>query len=88
MAKEIARKHEIDCTFRVGNVEAPIVGFNQHVFDYIISNGALCLTEGKVNNFKNAYKYLRTGGKMVVCTTVLKDKKKLIPDVEYPPGTD
>jgi hypothetical protein len=44
------------------------------------------LSKEKGKIFKNAFKYLRTGGKMIVCTTVLKNK--LLPGNNYPPGID
>lgn len=86
LAKEIAKKHDINIGFKVGDVKAPIDGLNQYIFDYIISNGAFCLSKGKGEIFKNAFKYLRSGGKMVVCTTVLKNR---VPEgTDGPPGID
>lgn len=86
LANKVAKKHDIDVKFRIGDVEAPINGFNQFIFDYIISNGAFCLSKGKAQIFENAFKYLRSGGKLVVCTTVLKNK--LPPGTTDPPGID
>ena len=86
LARAIAKKHDIDVKFRVGDVEAPIEGFDQFIFDYIISNGAFCLSKGKGKIFDNAFKYLRSGGKMVVCTTILKNR--LEPGSTDPPGID
>ena len=86
LAREIGKKHDIDCRFKVGDVEEPIEGFNQFIFDYIISNGAFCLSKGKGEIFANAFKYLRSGGKMVVCTTILKNR--LPAGTTSPPGID
>lgn len=86
LAKAIATKHEIDCKFKAGKIEAPIQGFGAYIFDYIISNGAFCLSKGKADMFENAFKYLRSQGKMVVCTTVLKNR--LPEGTIAPPGIE
>ncbi len=55
---------------------------NETKFDQIISNGAFCLLPNKKKGFAECYRLLKNGGKIVVCTTVIKNK--LEDGVEWP----
>ena len=50
--------------------------------DVIISNGAFCLVPDKKQGFAEAYRVLKPGGRMAVCTTTVKDA--LPEGVEWP----
>ena len=51
-------------------------------FDVVISNGAFCLLPDKVAGFSECYRLLKPNGRMVICTTVIKDD--LDDGVEWP----
>ena len=51
-------------------------------FDVIISNGAFCLLPNKKKGFSEAYRLLKSGGKISICTTVIKNG--LEEGVEWP----
>lgn len=66
---------------------SPIENFDEQicgekVFDVVISNGAFCLLPSKRAGFRNAFKVLKSGGRIAICTTVLKEQ--LEGDVEWP----
>ena len=67
-------------------IDQPIRGFNEYVVNTVISNGSFCLSADKKSLLALAYKYLRHEGKMVVCTTVTKER--LESGVKNPPGID
>jgi len=61
--------------------ESPIENFDESVcgeefFDVVISNGAFCLLPNKKCGFRNVFKVLKSGGRISICTTVLKEKLK------------
>jgi len=67
--------------------QSPIENFDERVcgeemFDVVISNGAFCLLPSKKSGFRNAFKVLKSGGRMVICTTVIKEL--LEGNVEWP----
>jgi Methylase involved in ubiquinone/menaquinone biosynthesis len=51
-------------------------------FDVIISNGAFCLLPNKMSGFEECCRLLKSGGKIALCTTVIKDR--LEDGVEWP----
>ena len=42
-------------------------------FSHVISNGAFCLLPNKKKGFQTAYEFLKDGGVMAICCTVIKD---------------
>ena len=46
--------------------------FGDEVYDCVISNGAFCLAPSKVKAFSEIYRVLKPGGRMAVCTSVVK----------------
>lgn len=70
-------------------VQSPIEGIHAEddrvasgTFDVIISNGAFCLLPNKMAGFEECFRLLKSGGKIALCTTVIKDK--LEDGVEWP----
>jgi len=51
-------------------------------FDAIISNGAFCLLPNKKKGFEECFRLLNDGGRIAICTTVIKDT--LEHGVEWP----
>jgi SAM-dependent methyltransferase/uncharacterized iron-regulated protein len=51
-------------------------------FDVAISNGAFCLIPNKEQGFTECFRVLKTGGRIAICTTVVKDH--LEEDVKWP----
>ncbi len=51
-------------------------------FDIIMSNGAFCLLPNKKAGFSECYRLLKSGGRIAICTTVIKDQ--LEDGVEWP----
>lgn len=54
----------------------------EECFDVVISNGAFCLLPDKVAGFSECYRLLKPKGRMVICTTVVKND--LDDGVEWP----
>ncbi len=52
------------------------------LFDVIISNGAFCLLPDKAKGFRECYRLLKPGGRIAICTTVIKSD--LEDGVEWP----
>ena len=46
--------------------------FPDEIFDCVISNGAFCMTPSKEKAFKEIYRVLKPGGRMSICTSVIK----------------
>jgi len=70
-------------------VQSPIEDIGKNVkevvdesCDVIISNGAFCLLHNKEAGFAECYRLLKQGGRIAICTTVVKDK--LEDGVEWP----
>ena len=55
---------------------------SSEMFDVVISNGAFCLLPNKRVGFAECYQLLKKGGRIAICTTVIKDS--LNPHVEWP----
>jgi len=84
-ANRRAKERGIDSSLRFH--QSPIENFDERVcgeevFDVVISNGAFCLLPSKKSGFRNAFKVLKSGGRIAICTTVLKEQ--LEGDVEWP----
>lgn len=84
-ANRRAQERGIDSSLRFH--QSPIENFDERVcgeevFDVVISNGAFCLLPSKKSGFRNAFKVLKSGGRIAICTTVLKEQ--LEGDVEWP----
>ena len=45
-------------------------------FSHVISNGAFCLLPSKKKGFQTAYDFLKDGGVIAICCTVIKDNDK------------
>lgn len=52
------------------------------LFDAVISNGAFCLAPNKKAGFSEAYRVLKPGGRIAICTTVIRSD--LDDGVEWP----
>jgi ubiquinone/menaquinone biosynthesis C-methylase UbiE len=69
-------------------VQSPIESIGHKIdnqeanFDVIISNGAFCLLPNKKKGFAECHRLLKSGGRIAICTTVIKDK--LEDGVEWP----
>ena len=46
--------------------------FKNNTFDVVISNGAFCLAPNKEKAFQEIFRVLKPGGKMSICTSVVK----------------
>jgi len=84
-ANRRAKERGIESSLRFH--QSPIENFDERicgeeVFDVVISNGAFCLLPSKKSGFRNAFKVLKSGGRIAICTTVLKEQ--LEGDVEWP----
>jgi len=62
------------------NVKNVVQGDN--LFDAVISNGAFCLAPNKIAGFSECHRVLKPGGRITICTTVLKSE--LQDGVEWP----
>ena len=74
------RAKERDLAERLRFVQSPIESIGDKLeddgkegFDVIISNGAFCLLPNKKAGFAECYRLLKDGGKISICTTVIKD---------------
>lgn len=66
-------------------VQSPIESIGEKLderFDVIISNGAFCLLPNKKVGFAECFRLLKNGGKIAICTTVIKTS--LEEGVEWP----
>ena len=66
-------------------VQSPIESIGEKLeeqFDVIISNGAFCLLPNKKVGFAECFRLLKNGGKIAICTTVIKNS--LEEGVEWP----
>jgi SAM-dependent methyltransferase len=69
-------------------VQSPIESIGSKIddgeecFDAVISNGAFCLIPNKKSGFAECHRLLKPGGRIAICTTVIKDK--LEDGVEWP----
>ena len=57
-------------SFEVSDMEN--MSFPDDTFNCIISNGAFCMTPNKRAAFEQIYRVLKPGGRMSVCTSVVK----------------
>ena len=66
-------------------VQSPIENIEGQIdksFDVAISNGAFCLLPNKEKGFSECFRVLKNGGRIAICTTVVKDH--LEGDVKWP----
>merc|ERR1712160_178885 len=84
-ANKMSSDRSLETSLRFAQL--PIENFDEQIcggeiFDVVISNGAFCLLPNKKSGFRNAFKVLKSGGRIAICTTVLKEQ--LDDDVEWP----
>lgn len=79
-AENRAKEREAKVEFMVGDMEK--MPFDDNLIDVVISNGAFCLTPSKENAFREIYRVLKPGGRMSVCTSIVKHNLK--PGVNWP----
>ena len=64
-------------SFKQASLEDLTVVFeDDNQFDAVISNGAFCLAPNKKAGFSECYRVLKPGGRIAICTTVLKTDLK------------
>lgn len=82
------RATERDVGHILSFVQSPIESIGNKIdnqeecFDVIISNGAFCLLPNKKAGFSECHRLLKAGGRIAICTTVIKDK--LEDGIEWP----
>ena len=80
-AQQRADERGLDIRFATADMERLPLPDNS--FDVVISNGAFCLAPNKEASFREIFRVLKPGGRMVVCTSTIQNSS-LDENIQWP----